>query len=133
MRFDQLGLDPKADYAAFEFWEEKFLGVVKGGVEVSLAPESSRISRSQTHRRAATHRHGHTSASRLSRVEATQVGRAECLSGRYHRARVQREGFHLRARRLFSQVRLPTLPTSARLTHVEDRLWMQEIEFRERA
>ncbi|MFN0124082.1 MAG: glycoside hydrolase family 36 protein, partial [Blastocatellia bacterium] len=43
LRFEQLGLDPQAEYAVFEFWEEKFLGVLKQGVELTLPPKSSRI------------------------------------------------------------------------------------------
>src|SRR4029077_21052558 len=41
--FTSLGLFSDKDFAIFEFWESKFLGVRRGKFTVTLPPQSSRI------------------------------------------------------------------------------------------
>ena len=43
VRFDRLGLDPASEHAAWEFWEERLLGIGKDGIEVEVPPEACRI------------------------------------------------------------------------------------------
>ena len=38
--FGQLGLDPAVTYVAFNFWEQKFYGELRGGIRVKLPPAS---------------------------------------------------------------------------------------------
>lgn len=135
VRFEQLRLDPNAEYAVFEFWEEKFLGVHKGGVELTLPPESSRI----------------LSIRRLNGFpqligtdmhllqgyhEIKQLlwdAKKNVLSGCYQRM----PGLHCKAffylpEGYYPKFDFPLSPTSARLTHVGNRVWMQEIKFRDK-
>ncbi len=41
----KLGLDPRAPYAVWDFWNERFQGVARGSVSVSVGPESVRLLR----------------------------------------------------------------------------------------
>ncbi|MEO7143772.1 MAG: hypothetical protein ABI165_09760 [Bryobacteraceae bacterium] len=50
--FERLGLDPHAAYAVWDFWNERFQGVVEGSVDIEVPPESVkllRISRGRNH------------------------------------------------------------------------------------
>lgn len=132
VRLDQLGLDAQADYLAFEFWEERFLGRIQAGLELTLPPESSRI---VSLRRAVKHPQligtdmhllqGVHEVSRLAWNPATHS-----LSGVYRRMPgiSGRAFFHLPAG-WYPKFDFPLSPTSARLTHVGGSLWMQEISF----
>jgi hypothetical protein len=52
------------------------------------------------------------------------------LSGRYAaHARTAPARLFSRPSRLRAQIRVSAFPASARLTHVRDQLWMQEVEF----
>ena len=42
-RAAELGLDPKAEYLAYEFWTQKFLGTAKRRFEMNLPPRSSAL------------------------------------------------------------------------------------------
>ena len=135
VRFADLGLDPGVEYAVFEFWEERFLGVLRDGVELSLPGESSRI----------------LSIRRVTGVpqlvgtdmhllqgwhEVKQVawdGTAHALSGRYQRMPgIRGKAFFRIPAGYTPKFEFPLGPNSARLTHVAEELWMQEIEFTER-
>lgn len=134
VRFEQLGLDAKADYAVFEFWEEKFLGVLKNGVELSLPPESSRI---LSVRRVTgqpqligTDMHLLQGFHELKQLRWDEQQLA--LSGGFQRM----PGLHSKAffylpAGFAPKFEFPLSPRSARLTHVSGNLWMQEIEFNE--
>jgi hypothetical protein len=135
VRYADLGLDPRAEYAVFEFWEERFLGVLRDGVELSLPGESSRI----------------LSIRRVTGVpqlvgtdmhllqgwhEVKQVAwdeKVRVLSGRYVRMPGLRGKAFFRIPPGYTpKFEFPLGPDSARLTHVADQLWMQEVEFTER-
>lgn len=132
LSFEQIGLDPKAEYAVFEFWEERFLGVCRGCVELELPPESSRI----------------VSIRRVTGVpqvigsdmhllqgwhEIKQLGwnpTTATLSGIYRRMPgIHGKAFILVPDAYQPKFEFPLTPASARLTHVGGPLWMQEIEF----
>lgn len=132
VRFEDLGLDPEADYAAFEFWEERFLGTFRGRLAVTLPPASSRIVSLRRVRDRpqliGTDMHvlqGYHELKSLQWDEATTT-----LSGRFHRmAGVQSRAFFLVPAGYTPKFEFPLSPASARLTHVADRLWSQEITF----
>jgi hypothetical protein len=135
VRFKELGLDPRAEYAVFEFWEERFLGVLRDGVELSLPGESSRILSIRrvtgVPQLVGTDMHllqGWHEVKRLAWDEKAHV-----LSGRYERMPgiCGRAFFRIPAG-YTPRFQFPLDPESARLTHVADELWMQEIEFTER-
>lgn len=42
---ERLGLDPQSRYAVWDFWNERFQGVVRGSVVLSVGPESVRLLR----------------------------------------------------------------------------------------
>lgn len=132
VRFEQLGLDPNAQYAVFEFWEEKFLGVLKAGIELQLPPESSRI---LSLRRVTgkpqligTDMHVLQGYHELKRLQWDEQRLA--LSGQYHRMPgLKTKAFFLVPNGFAPKFEFPLSPRSARLTHVEGNVWMQEIEF----
>jgi len=134
VRFEQLGLDPKADCAVFEFWESKFLGVHRGGVEVSLPPESSRIlavrKLTGVPQLIGTDLHVLQGFHELKRIGWD--AKSSELSGVYHRMPgVQGRAFFYLPEGYYPKFEFPLSPVSARLTQVGDRVWMQEIEFTE--
>lgn len=130
--FARLGLDPATDYAVFEFWEERFLGVRQGAIEIALPPESSRI----------------LSIRRVQGVPQLVGTDMHLLQGWHEVSRsawdpdqaalvaVYRRAPGLRGRAFIlvpqgysPKFDFPLSPASARLTHVEGPLWMQELEF----
>jgi len=40
---DKLGLDPGRSYAVFDFWNQKLLGVFKGGMSIDIEPHDTRV------------------------------------------------------------------------------------------
>lgn len=40
---DNLGLDPEASYLLFDFWNQEFLGMFKGSVELYIEPHDTRV------------------------------------------------------------------------------------------
>lgn len=132
VRFEQLGLDPNARYAVFEFWEEKFLGVLKTGVELNLPPESSRI---LSLRRVTgkpqligTDMHVLQGYHELKQLQWNDQQLA--LSGQYHRMPgLKSKAFFYVPNGFAPKFEFPLSPRSARLTHVEGNVWMQEVEF----
>jgi Melibiase len=135
VRFEQLGLDAKAEYAVFEFWEEKFLGVLKGGVELTLPAESSRIL--SIRRVTGAPQLIGTDMHVLQGYHETKVLRWDAasltLSGKFSRmAGVNNRAFFLVPEGYAPKFEFPLTPNSARITHVAGNLWAQEIEFRKK-
>ena len=132
VRFSDLGLDPQAEYAVFEFWEERFLGMLRKNVDLMLPGESSRI---LSIRRATgvpqlvgTDMHllqGWHEVKQLAWDSSASV-----LSGRYQRMPgIHGKAFFRIPAGYTPKFQFPLSPDSARLTHVAEELWMQEIEF----
>jgi hypothetical protein len=132
IRFEQLGLDTQAEYFAFEFWEEKYLGCFKNGLELMLPPESSRI---VSIRRQVGHPQLIGTDMHLLQgwheIRDLQWSAGKnMLSGIYHRApgMVGKAFFYL-PEGWNPKFDFPLSPASAQLTHVEGPIWMQEINF----
>jgi len=134
VRFEQLGLAPTADYAVFEFWEQRFLGVRRGSVELRLPPESSRILsvRRLTGRPQLIGTDMHLLQGWHEVKQLAWDAGAARLAGVYRRmAGVSGRAFFLLPAGYQPRFDFPLSPESARLTHVEGPVWMQEIEFAE--
>jgi len=135
IRFEELGLDPQAEYAVFEFWEERFHGVRRGGIELTLPGESSRI---LSIRRVTgvpqligTDLHVLQGWHEVKRL--AWDSQARVLSGVYQRMPgIRGRAFFLVPAGYQPKFDFPLSPGSARLTHVEGPIWMQELEFAER-
>jgi hypothetical protein len=130
--FKRLGLDTKAEYLAFEFWQENYLGCFKDSLELTLPPESSRIvairrkvGRPQL---LGTDMHLLQGWHEISKGEWN--AEKNMLSGMYHRApaMVGKAFFYL-PEGYTPKFDFPLSPASARLTHVQGPIWMQEITF----
>lgn len=132
IRFAQLGLDPNTEHLAFEFWEERFLGRVKGGLELTLPPQSSRI---VSIRRATNHPQliGTDMHLLQGMHEVRQLqwdSTVNKLSGVYHRVPgITGKVFFYLPEGWYPRFDFPLSPASARLTHVDGPVWMQEIAF----
>jgi hypothetical protein len=132
VRFAELGLEPQADYAVFEFWEERFLGVCREGIELTLPGESSRVLSVRrvtgTPQLVGTDMHllqGWHEVKQMAWDAAKGM-----LSGRYQRMPgISGRAFFLVPEGYAPKFEFPLSPASARLTHVAGPLWMQEIEF----
>jgi len=132
IRFAQLGLDPNAEYLAFEFWKEKFLGRVKSGLELTLPPQSSRI---VSIRRATdrpqligTDMHLLQGVHEIRQLQWDTT--TNLLSGIYHRMPgITGKAFFYLPEGWYPRFDFPLSPASARLTHVDGPVWMQEITF----
>jgi hypothetical protein len=130
--FAKLGLDTNAEYLVFEFWEGKFLGRVKGGLEVMLPPESSRI---LSIRRVTDHPQligtGLHLLQGVHEVKSLKWdAKTGTLSGVYRRAPgVAGKAFFYLPEGWFPKFDFPLSPSSARLTHLEGPVWMQELDF----
>ena len=127
VQFASLGLPEGAEVAAFEFWEEKFLGVVRDGVSLKIPPRGSRILslRRLTGRPQVigTDMHvlgGYHELGRLSWDEKKST-----LSGRYRRA----PGLSGKA---YVYVPAGYRPQAAApLTHLDKCLWLHQVKFKE--
>ncbi len=132
VRFNQLGLDPHSDYAVFEFWEEKLLGIYQAGVELTLPPESSRIlsirKLTGVPQLIGTDMHllqGYHEVKGIS-----WDARKGVLSGTYRRmAGIPGKAFIYVPEGYAPTFEFPLSPASARLTRVQGKLWMQEVQF----
>ena len=130
--FEQLGLKTNAEQFVFEFWEEKFLGRLKGGLELVLPPESSRIL-------SIRHVTDHpqligTDLHLLQGVHEIQSlnwdAKTATLSGVYRRVPgIAGKAFFYLPDGWFPKFEFPLSPASAQLTHVEGPIWMQELAF----
>ncbi len=127
-----LGLPPGAEVAGFEFWEERFLGVHRGSLSLTLPPQSCRV---VSLRRLAgrpqlvgTDLHLLQGFHEIRQLQWDPAAKA--LSGTYHRmpGMAGKAFFHL-PEGWFPKFEFPLSPASARLTHVEGPIWMQEFTF----
>ena len=135
VRLAELGLDEKAEYAVFEFWEEKFIGIVKGEVELMLPPATSRI---LSLRRLTgkpqligTDMHVLQGFHELNQIawDENQIA----LSGTFTRMPgLSSKAFYYVPPTYAPKFEFPLSPRSARLTHVSGNVWMQEIEFKQK-
>lgn len=133
LRFERIGLDPDAPYAVFEFWESKFLGIQKGGIEVRVPAQACRVLSIRRYTGApqliGTDMHllqGYHEL-RALRWDAE----AGVLSGAWRRMPgISGRAFFLVPEGWSPKFDFPLSASSARLTRVEGPLWMQEIEFR---
>ncbi|MBL9208685.1 MAG: alpha-galactosidase [Opitutaceae bacterium] len=136
VRFDRLGLDLQAEYAVFEFWQEKYLGTVRGGLDLELPPESSRILsiRRITGRPQLIGTDMHVFQG-YHELKAMQWDESTLrLSGRYERMPgLSQRAYFLIPTGYSPKFEFPLSPGSARLTHVQGNLWMQEVDFVNRA
>jgi hypothetical protein len=135
VRFADLGLDARAEHAVFEFWEERFLGVLRDGVELSLPGESSRILsiRRVTGLPQLVGTDMHLLQGWHEVKQLAWDGSARVLSGRYERMPgIRGKAFFRIPAGYAPKFQFPLGAESARLTHVAEELWMQEIEFTER-
>lgn len=134
VRFEQLGLDSQAEYVAFEFWEENYLGSFKNGLEVLLPPESSRIVaiRRKLERPQLVGTDMHLLQGWHEIHEMEWHAEKNVLSGIHHRAPgLAGKAFFYLPEGWTPKFDFPLSPSSARLTHVEGPIWMQEISFSE--
>ena len=135
VRFADLGLDARVEYAVLEFWEERFLGLLRDGVELSLPAESSRI---LSIRRVTglpqlvgTDMHLLQGWHEVRQLAWDASGHV--LSGRYERMPgIRGKAFFLIPAGYTPRFQFPLGTESARLTHIGGDLWMQELEFTER-
>ena len=132
VRFEQLGLDPNAEYAVFEFWEEKFIGLLKTGIDLNLPPESSRILsiRKVTAKPQIIGTDMHVLQGFHELKELRWDENKSALSGKFHRMPgLHSKVFFLVPNGFTPKFEFPLTPNSARLTHVAGNVWMQEIDF----
>lgn len=132
VEFAQLGLDPQSDYAVFEFWESKFHGVHRERFEMTLPPESCRIISLRrltgVPQLIGTDLHLLQGVHEIKRL--AWDAQAATLSGVYRRMPgLSGHAFFLLPEGYTPKFEFPLSPASARLTHVGDRVWMQELEF----
>lgn len=132
VRFEDLGLDPVGEYAVFEFWEERFLGPLRGGVSLDLPPQSSRVLaiRPVNGRPQLVGTDMHLLQGWHEVRQMTWDPTTHTLAGVYCRMPGTRARAYFLVPTGFSpRFEFPLGPGSARLTHVQGTLWMQEIEF----
>jgi hypothetical protein len=130
--FQELRLDPQASYAVFEFWNQEFLGVQKKRVEIMMPPESSRIlcirKLTGVPQLIGTDMHvlqGYHEVKNVAWDANTGV-----LSGSFTRMPgIQGKAFYFVPESFNPRFDFPLSPESARLTHLEGNVWMQEIDF----
>jgi alpha-galactosidase len=135
VRFAELGLDPQAEFAVFEFWEERFLGVHRGGFQMTLPGETSRILslRRVTGRPQLVGTDMHLLQGWHEIKDLTWDPAGGVLAGVYQRMPgITGKAFVLVPPGYAPRFEFPLGPASARLTHIEGPLWMQEIEFTQR-
>jgi len=133
--FDRLGIAPEEEVLVFEFWEEKFLGVRTGGIEIAMPPESSRIlsirRKTGVPQLIGTDMHllmGYHEVASLAWDAEKAI-----LSGVYRRMPgISGKAYVHVPDGYAPRFDFPLSEASARLTHVEGPVWMQEIEFTER-
>jgi len=130
--FRQMGIDPDVDHAVFEFWEERFLGLVRGRVELALPGESSRILsiRRVTGRPQLVGTDLHVLQGWHELKKLDWDGRTAMLSGVFRRLPgISGKAFFLVPPGYAPKFDFPLSPSSARLTRLQDPVWMLELEF----
>jgi len=134
VRFEDLGLDPAGEYGVFEFWEERLLGQLRGGFSLDLPPQSSRVLaiRRVNGRPQLVGTDMHLLQGWHEVRQMTWDPTTHTLAGVYCRMPGTRARAYFLVPPGFSpRFEFPLGPRSARLTHVQGSLWMQEIEFEE--
>ena len=130
--FTRLGLPVDADVLAFEFWESNFIGQYRGSITLALPAQSSRILalRRATGRPQVVGTDMHLLQGYHELRKLAWDDKARTLSVQYRRAAgLQGRAFLYVPAGHAPHFDFPLAETSARLTHVKDRLWMQEIDF----
>jgi len=130
--FAALGLPAEVDAAVFEFWEEKFLGVHRGKLTLTLPPQTSRIlslrKLSNHPQLIGTDLHllqGYHELKRLGWDEKTLT-----LSGEFERTPgLAGNAFIYVPANFAPHFDFPLRQTSARLTHLAGPLWAHELQF----
>ena len=130
--FAQLGLPADVACSVFEFWEQRFLGVRRGGVELTLPPQSSRILAIRKLTGApqivGTDMHLLQGCHEITRLEWDAA--KGVLSGAFHRAAgLEGKAFLYLPEGYSPRFEFPLSPASARLTHLDGPIWMQELTF----
>ncbi len=127
-----LDLPADAQVAVFEFWEEKFLGRYREQVAITLPPQSSRIL--SIRRLTAYPQLIGTDMHLLQGFH--EIGQLQwdpdkkSLSGVYHRMPgISGKAFFYLPEGWSPRFDFPLTPSSARLTHVDGPVWMQEFKF----
>ncbi len=127
-----LGFTPEAEASVFEFWEQKFLGVQKGKISVKLPAQSNRI---LALRKLAPHpqvigtdMHVLQGYHELTKMKWDQNSRT--LSGECERMPGIAGQLVLYVPAQFTpHFDFPLGTNSAALTHVEDKIWVHELQF----
>lgn len=130
----QLGLKPDEPAIAFEFWEEKLLGVVRDRLTLCLPPQSSRIVflRPLAGRPQFVGTNMHLLGGWHELKKLHWDGQKRVLSGRYHRAPgLEGKTFFYVPPDYQPHFDFPLNPSSARLTNLGGGLWMQEVQFQQ--
>ena len=130
--FAALGLSPESDAAVFEFWEEKFLGVHKKNLTLTLPPQTSRIlairklnGKPQV---IGTDMHELQGFHELKKLAWDDS--ANKLSGECERMPgVSGKVFIYLPEKCSPHFDFPLTKNSAALTHVDGRVWAREINF----
>jgi len=130
----RLGLKPDEPVIAFEFWEEKLLGVMRDRLTLSMPPQSSRIVflRPLAGRPQFVGTNMHLLGGWHELQKLHWDGQKRVLSGRYHRAPgLEGKTFFYVPPDYQPHFDFPLNPSSARLTNVGGGLWMQEVQFQQ--
>jgi len=134
IEFAALGLPADAEVAVFEFWREESLGIHKKGMTLTLPPQTSRI---LSIRRLTGHPQiigtdMHVLQGYHEIKESTWDEKTNTLSGKCQRAPgLMGKAFLYVPPGYEPHFDFPLGETSARLTHVSNRIWMQEVTFSE--
>ena len=130
--FAALDLSSDTDATVFEFWEQKFLGVRRGKLTVTLPPQTSRIL--AIHKLAnhpqviATDMHllqGYHELTKLKWDDKEQVLAGECT----RMPGISGQLFVYIPKDYNPHFDFPLSEKSAMLTHINSQLWAQEITF----
>jgi hypothetical protein len=130
--FGALGLSPETDATVFEFWEQKFIGIHRGKLTLTLPSQSSRIlaihklaSHPQIIGTDMHHLQGYHELTKLSWDDKAHVLSGECkrmpgISGQL---------FIYVPKGFSAHFDFPLTQKSASLTHLEGPVWAHEIAF----
>ena len=130
--FASLGLSTNADTAVFEFWEEKFLGVHRGKLTITLPPQTSRV---LSIRKLAKHPQligtdmhllqGYHELKQLGWDENTGI-----LAGEFKRAAgLDGKAYIYIPKGYAAHFDFPLKDTSAHLTRINEQVWAHEFRF----
>ncbi|PWU10852.1 MAG: hypothetical protein C5B50_24565 [Verrucomicrobia bacterium] len=127
-----LGFPPETDATVFEFWEQRFLGIQRGKVTLTLPPQTSRIlaihKLSPHPQIVGTDMHllqGYHELTKLNWDDKTDVLSGECK----RMPEVTGQLFIYIPKGFNPRFDFPLTGKSASLTHISDQLWAHEIAF----